>query len=433
MLVDRHSRFAAEVTGLATMEAEAACEVGRTWCREFAAEASRGASERGLMPAETARQNLLARAISLSRGEETPFLVLDCDIAVDNWSRIKHSIHAPNVDVFYSLKANPDAHLARALTRAGSGFDIASGAELELLGLIGVKPEQIIFSAPVKLPRDIGRAFEFGVRRYVYDSETEIEKLAALAPGSEVLLRLSVSNEGSRWPLARKFGAPPEEALDLLLMARRRGLKCVGLTFHVGSQCESPGTWDGAIGTCRAVWRAAETAGLKLSVLDIGGGLPARYTGPVPSIEALGARITGLVSAFPPDTTVLVEPGRAIVADAGVLAATVIGKRTRSGRTWLYLDVGVYNGLMEAIEGWRYEMFTTRGGGPVREFVLAGPTCDSTDVIADDALLPELEVGDHVFFAGAGAYTTAYERYNGLSFPATFAIGPGATVQRNLG
>jgi ornithine decarboxylase len=236
-------------------------------------------------------------------------------------------------------------------------------------------------------------------------------KLAHHAPGSRVYVRLTVDNSGSEWPLAKKYGAGGADAVQLLREARAFGLQPYGLTFHVGSQCLDKESWSSALMLCHEIWRELAADGIALQMLSLGGGFPVRHTRPVPSVEEIGRGLE-----------LTVEPGRALVGDAGLLVATVIGQATRGKERWLYLDAGVFNALLEAIQGFRYQIRTERTGPP-RHYVLAGPSCDSVDTIATDVSLPELSVGDRVYFLNAGAYTLSYaSSFNGFEPPAVHAF-----------
>ena len=236
-------------------------------------------------------------------------------------------------------------------------------------------------------------------------------------------MRLSVSNEGSQWPLSRKFGVEVEEAVKLLVEAGKRELKPYGVTFHVGSQCTEQATWIKALERSKEVWDSAENLGLKLRVLNIGGGFPIKYADPTPSIVQIAKVVADRIEKmFPKDIEVFVEPGRALVGEAGILVATTIGKGMRNGQKWLYLDVGVFNGLMESIGGIQYSVAVVRNG-PRSKWVLAGPSCDSFDVISTEVELTEPEIGDKVYIMSAGAYTTAYaSSFNGFSIPKTYFV-----------
>jgi ornithine decarboxylase len=353
---------------------------------------------------------------------ETPYLVLDLDEVVARYRAMLASL--PVERLHYAVKANPHPAIIEALSREGCGFEISSPGELRLLVEAGVAPSRIVSSNPVKTPAFIALAHDRGVERFAVDSTTELDKLAAGAPGARVYCRVEVDNSGSMWPLARKFGCKPGEAVRLLEAARARGLRPDGLTFHVGSQCLSAASWRLALERCAEVWRAAAQRGIRLEQIDIGGGFPVDHLQPVPGLESIGAVVVcAIEELFPPDVVVSAEPGRGLVGPAGRLVASVIGKAERGGEKWLYLDVGVFNGLMETIEQFRYELRVEREGPP-RRWTIAGPSCDSVDVLWADALLPELEVGDRVEILNAGAYTLSYaSSFNGFPPPQVHVRG----------
>jgi ornithine decarboxylase len=291
----------------------------------------------------------------------------------------------------------------------------------------------MMYSSPVKVPGHIAEAHRLGVDRFALDSPTEVDKLAQHAPGARVLIRLEVPQTGSKLPLDRKFGVPADDAVELLRSARAAGLKPYGLTFHVGSQCTQPSTWADAIDVCRWAWQGAARAGIELRMINLGGGLPSRYTEDVPTVAEIGGEVTRRVfGRFGPNVEYAIEPGRFLVADAGTIVTTVIGKAERHGRRWVYVDLSIYGGLLEVRDGWSYPFETTKDHLPRTRTTLAGPTCDSTDVLATDADLPELEVGDRVYIRTTGAYTTAWRRFNGFGFPAVIAASGGQAETEGL-
>ena len=357
----------------------------------------------------------------LAQTKQTPFLVMDRDVIRCKFREFQEAIGQARI--FYALKANPHRQIVRLLLELGTDFEVSSPEELSFLLSHSVPPQRLISSNPVKTEGFIKAAYASGVELLAFDSYPEIEKLAQLAPGSKVYVRLTVSNEGSQWPLSRKFGVEAEEAVRLLMEAGERGLKPYGITFHVGSQCTKQATWVSALEKSKEVWDMAKVRGLRLRMLNIGGGFPIKYINPTLSITQIAKVVRDVVEKmFHKDIEIFVEPGRALVGEAGILVASVIGKGTRNGEKWLYLDVGVFNGLMESIGGIRYPIAVARNGSRSR-WVLAGPSCDSFDVISTEVELTEPEIGDKVYIMSAGAYTTAYaSAFNGFCIPKTYFV-----------
>jgi ornithine decarboxylase len=353
-----------------------------------------------------------------------PVLLLDREKVREKASLIGANIR--NSRVFYAVKANPDVETLKLVEGLGLGFEIASEGELKVLSMLGVKPGRIISSNPVKSLKFLGMAASYGLGNFAYDSPAEVGKLASFLPGSSVYLRLSVPNEGSEWPLSRKFGVELDDALGLLLYAGEKGLDPAGITFHVGSQCVNKYNWNAAIYKARELWEMAGKKGLKLRVLNIGGGYPINYTKSVVGVESIEKNIDRLLAEnFPEETEVFIEPGRAVVGDAGVFVSSVIGKARRGEEDWIYLDVGVFNGLMESVGGIRYSyvLEQTGRGRKKGRYVIAGPSCDSFDVIDREVPLPEPEAGDLILILSAGAYTVSYaSEFNGFSIPETTLI-----------
>lgn len=353
--------------------------------------------------------------------EPTPLLLMDLDVVKQKASLIGKQIR--NAQVFYALKANPDLRLASMLYSSGMGFEIASAGELKMVKSIGVAPAKIITGNTVKTVDFIQELYAYGVRHFAFDSEEEVKKIVQHAPGSKVYIRLSVPNEGSEWPLSQKFGVEMDEACDLIVLAKESGLEPVGITFHVGSQCTNIYNWDTAIDKARRLWDMVAARGITLSLLNIGGGYPIDYTKHVADIETIDRRIDALLKdKFPEGVEVFIEPGRGIVGDAGVFMSKVIGKAKRGDENWLYIDVGVFGGLIESIGGIKYS-YVVESNKAAKKWVVAGPSCDSFDVMDHDVLLPEPEVGDHIFVLGSGAYTTSYaSEFNGFAIPKTVIL-----------
>ncbi len=360
---------------------------------------------------------------------ETPYLALDLDVTVRRYAELAAAF--PGTAVHYAVKANPHPDLLSRLVGAGSRFDVASPAELEACVRAGAEPAQLIYSNPVRLRRDLVTAHRAGVRTYVVDSVPELEKVADECPGADVLCRLVTSGAGSDWPLSRKFGATEAECVQILDRADRIGLVAAGVAFHVGSQQREPARWRPPIRQAARVFAELRLRGLDPWLLDLGGGLPADHEGDHPPLEmyarAIDHELTESFGSCRPQT--IIEPGRAVAGDAGVLVASVVGVCWRAGRRWVYLDVGVFTGLMETVgEAIRYRVEAARSSGPTGPAVLAGPTCDSVDVMYEQTpvQLPlDLAEGDRVWLRSAGAYTSCYSTvgFNGFAPLTTRLVG----------
>jgi ornithine decarboxylase len=355
---------------------------------------------------------------------ETPFLLVDGEKVREKASLIGR--HIKNSKLFYAVKANPDIEILRFLNGLTAGFEIASEGELEMLSRIGVEPSRIISSNPVKTLKFLKNAASYGVNHFSFDSGEEVEKLARLIPECNVYVRLSVPNEGSEWPLSKKFGVELEDAASLLLYAKDKGLNPVGITFHVGSQCTNVYNWNIALDKARTLWDIAKKKGMHLKLLNVGGGYPIRYTKNVVDIETIERNVNSLIyEKFPEDVEIHIEPGRAVVGDAGIFVTTVIGKARRDDEDWVYIDVGVFNGLMESIGGIKYSYIVEshKQMRHKKQWTIAGPSCDSFDVIDKNISLPEPRVGNLILILSSGAYTISYaSEFNGFSIPKTILI-----------
>ncbi|HEU4329787.1 MAG TPA: type III PLP-dependent enzyme [Lapillicoccus sp.] len=350
----------------------------------------------------------------------TPFLEIETAVVTDRLAALAAAL--PGLAIHYAVKANPHPDVLAAVVAAGANFDVASPAEVRACLAAGAAPDDLVYSNPVKRRDHIVESAALGVRVFVVDSLPEVRKVTEAAPGSAVLCRLVTSGEGSDWPLSRKYGCSTGQAVTILRSAAAMGLDAAGVSFHVGSQQRDPEAWRSPIAAAATVFEALRNDGLNPWLLDLGGGFPARHEGDVPPLAAYGAVIEDqLVRSFGharPRT--LVEPGRAVVGDAGALVSTVVGVVQRGDTRWVYLDAGVFTGLVETLdEAIRYRIETSADGGPSGPCVLAGPTCDSADVLyqVTPVQLPlALAEGDVVRLESAGAYTSCYSTvgFNGF-------------------
>ncbi len=361
----------------------------------------------------------------------TPCVIIDLETVRQRYAALLALL--PDARIYYAVKANPAVPVLAALAGVDTGFDLASAGEIDRCRALGIAPGRFCFGNTVKRERDIAWAHALGIDLYAFDSLAELEKLARAAPGVRVFCRLSVHGRGAEWPLTRKFGCSPHLAEQLLVRAKALGLRPMGLSFHVGSQQTDPGQWAIAIGHAAGVFRSCQRQGVALELLNVGGGLPAQYRAPVPPLARYVDAVTSAVARHFAGSSpqLMVEPGRYLVGDAGILRSQVLliaRHGSRDPRRWVYLDAGRYNGLAETQgESIRYRIRTPRDGGAAEPVVLAGPTCDSTDIIYDRAnyALPvDLAIGDAVDFLTAGAYTASYAsvEFNGFPPLATHCI-----------
>ncbi len=357
---------------------------------------------------------------------ETPFLLIDPKNVVKNYRRLVKAFKK-DIEVYYAVKANSHIEFLRHLSREGCSFDVASIGEIMKLISLGVKPERMSFGNTIKKPSDIDIAYTMGIDLFAVDSEMEIDKLAKYAPGSRVFVRIHTSGLESDWPLSKKFGTDVDHAVELVEWARFRGLKPIGVSFHVGSQNYNPKNWEIAIKDTAYVFeQSAKKHRIILDFVNTGGGWPVKHVKPIPAVEEIAEVIESSVEKYiGRDVVIATEPGRYMVGNAGTLVSTVILRSKRMGSEWVYIDAGVFHGLMETIEDFRYEVVVYgKEDAPKKTFTLAGPTCDSVDVIYDEIELPEnVTEGDKVIFINAGAYTVEYgTNFNGIPSPAVYTV-----------
>ena len=345
-----------------------------------------------------------------------PFLILDTAIVREKARRFHAAM--PRVRPHYAVKANPDPRVLKVLIEESAGFEIASIAELDLLLSLGVPAGEVFYSNPVKSRDSIAYAAAKGVEWFVIDSLDELRRVHSVKSDAKLYLRVATPNIGSDWPLSGKFGAGAADTREIVAAAAKLGADLAGVTFHVGSQCRNPENWRVGIEKARAVFDAMTKVGLKPRLLDIGGGFPVRHVKPIPSIEVIGEVVDEALKAFPQEVKVIAEPGRYLVSDAGYFVCRVLGTAVRAGKRWLHLDAGLFGGIIETTEGLKYRIRTDRSG-PDITWNVAGPTCDSVDVVLRDEPLPsDLQEGDFFYLRNAGAYTTAYaSEFNGFPLP----------------
>ncbi|MBS7810672.1 type III PLP-dependent enzyme [Roseococcus pinisoli] len=354
----------------------------------------------------------------------TPCLVLDVDRVAENFRRLRDAL--PLARIYYAVKANPAAPVLERLVGLGSHFDAASFQEVSMCLDAGAEPEAISYGNTIKRERDIAAAYARGVRMFAFDSEMELEKLARSAPGSRVYCRILVGNDGAEWPLSRKFGCEVEMAKDLMVKAGELGLDPFGLSFHVGSQQTRTAAYEAAIAKVAMLFTDLVDAGVKVRMVNLGGGYPVRYKSEVPEIVEIGAAIMGaMVEHFGNSLPeIVIEPGRFLVADAGVVQAEVVlvsRKAANDPVRWVYLDIGRFGGLAETEgEAIKYAFRTPHDGTADGPVTIAGPTCDSTDTLYEKSnyrLPTALTAGDRVELLATGAYVTSYasQKFNGFS------------------
>lgn len=346
----------------------------------------------------------------------TPRLLLSPQLIARRFRELNAALG--DVTLHYAVKANPHPAVLQAIAGEGGSFDVASPAETDAALASGVGSGRLLSSNPMQSRSAIRHHRAAGVDTFVVDSFDEARKVAAEAAGAAVLARLGTSGKGSDWSLAGKFGADPDEVFAILDRASELGLRPAGVAFHVGSQQREPERWIAPIDAAAGIFAALGERGHRPWLLDIGGGFPAAHAVPCPPLARYGRVIDAAVEAAfgAARPQLIAEPGRGLVGDAGVLATSVLGVAHRMGRRWVYLDAGVFNGLTETLgEAIHYRIRTSASGEPAPA-VLAGPTCDSADVMYRSIDLPDdLAEGDQLWFSAAGAYTTAYgSAFNGF-------------------
>ena len=356
---------------------------------------------------------------------ETPFVVIDTKIISDSYDQLVSNF--PFAKIYYAVKANPATEITELLRDKGSNFDIASIYELDKVMATGVGPERISYGNTIKKAKDIRYFYDKGVRMYATDSEADLRNIAKAAPGSKVYVR--ILTEGSNtadWPLSRKFGCQTDMALDLLILAKQLGLVPYGVSFHVGSQQRDIDVWDAAIAKVKVIFeRLKEEDGIVLKMINMGGGFPANYITRTNSLETYAEEIIRfLKDDFGDDLPeIILEPGRSLISNSGILVSEVVlvSRKSRTAvERWVYTDVGKFSGLIETMdEAIKFPIWTEKKG-EMEEVVIAGPTCDSADIMYEHykyGLPLNLAIGDRLYWLSTGAYTTSYSAVEFNGFP----------------
>jgi ornithine decarboxylase len=336
----------------------------------------------------------------------SPLFIVDAERVRRQYRRLAAAL--PGVDLHYALKPLPLATVVATLREEGACFDLATNGEVALVNRLGVPPERCIHTHPIKRDSDIRTALSLGVNRFVADNPDELRKFVKFRNRASILIRISFHSPDALCDLSRKFGCEPQAVAGLLELARELRLKIDGLSFHVGSQSARPDMYVNAIGVCRELMRQAAQHGQNLDILDIGGGFPVDYAQSSMPIEEFCAPICAALASLAPTVRIIAEPGRYIAAPAAVAVASVMGRALRGDRWWYYLDDGLYGSYSgQVYDHMSYPLEALVPAGPTYPSVLAGPTCDSIDVISDKLELPKLDLGDLIVGREMGAYTSA--------------------------
>ena len=359
------------------------------------------------------------KKIDLStKNQTTPFLLIDLDIVEKNFNLLKKNF--PSCHIHYAVKANSNIDILKKLKTLNCKFEIASGNELKLLEKIHIHPTNIIFGNTIKKPEDIKLSKDYGIEVYACDSLMELDKINQYAPKAKVYFRLCIDGSGSDWPLSKKFGSHPDIIEQLLKRCKKLSINPLGFSFHVGSQQRDIGQWESALLQCRELFAIADALGYELNFLNIGGGLPSDYLPKSLSIKTYLKEIKNYLNRHFKDKKLelVMEPGRSLVGNAGVIISEVLlnAKKSKIAPVpWIYLDIGVFGGLIETLgESIRYPIYTRKRGKKI-PVILAGPTCDSMDIIYQNTkyeLPANLKMGDKVYFFSTGAYTSSYSSVN---------------------
>lgn len=346
----------------------------------------------------------------------TPLLVLSLKEVKKSYTLLKK--YLPRVKVHYAIKANPHPEILRVLAELGSCFDVASDGEIHTLHDMGVAGQRMIYANPVKLSVGLEACRQCGVTKMTFDSASEIDKIKSKLPEATVLLRLRIDNSSAHVDLNKKFGAARENALELMLKAQEAGLDMAGIAFHVGSQTVSADPYLEALDITRELFEEAEAAGLKLRILDIGGGFPIPEPKVKFNLPEMLKQIAARLDEDFPETEIWAEPGRYICGTAVNLITSVVGVTERGGQPWYFLDEGLYGTFSGVLfDQWDFKLLSFKDSEAEKvAATFAGPSCDSLDIMFRGRMTVPLQVGDLLLVPSCGAYTSASATtFNGFS------------------
>lgn len=368
------------------------------------------------------------KILRLSETKSSPFLVVDLDCIQSNYMDMVGLF--PRFNIYYAMKANPAHEVINLLKKMGSYFDCASTYELDKVLESGVHPDKISYGNTIKKIEDIAYAHSKGVRLYVTDSDADIENIAKFAPNAKVFVRILVDGgDTAEWPLSRKFGCHPTMAVHLLIKAKKLGLVPYGVSFHVGSQQQNISSWNEALVKVQAIFKQLQEKNITLNMINLGGGFPARYKKYINPLQDYANSINRYIDEYFPnceDLELVLEPGRSLVGNSGVLVSEIVlisHKSLSDKARWVFTDVGLFQGLFETLgEAIKYPIYTTAmaSSKQCESVILAGPTCDSADIMYEETMyqLPvENKIGDKLYWLTTGAYTYSYSSVEFNGFP----------------
>jgi ornithine decarboxylase len=363
------------------------------------------------------------RIKQFARDKETPCLILDLDVIRSKYEELRKNF--PYGKVYYAVKANPHDEVISLLRDLGSCFDVATRYELDQLLRLNVTPDRMSFGNTIKKEKDIAYFYDKGVRLFATDSFEDVDKIARAAPGSQVFFRILTEGLGADWPLSRKFGCHPEMTRNLILHAKDLGLEPYGISFHVGSQQRDIGQWSSALSNVGSIFVTAEEHGIKLKMVNMGGGFPAMYTDPTNPMEHYSSDIMSyLHNNFGDELPeIIIEPGRSMAGDCGVIVTEIVNiakKSTHDLYHWVFFDIGKFGGLIETLdEAIKYPIYFEKSG-PTLDIILAGPTCDSMDILYEKThyeMPANTKIGERAYILTTGAYTQSYSSIYFNGFP----------------
>ncbi len=363
---------------------------------------------------------------TVARNCKTPAFIYDLNKFRSNLIEFKKTF--PEFRLFYSTKTNPLSCMLEEVNSQKHSFDAASTGEIKKLLELGVNPDNILFTHPIKLPRVITEAYSSGIRKYTFDSVDELRMLSEWCPDSLYIMRILPPSEGNFYEYSDKFGASPKDIEGILRVAISENINISGISFHIGSQNMELNVWKDILLYSKELFKRYKKSMPSLRVVNIGSGFPAKYQfEKCPSLNDFAKIIHRYIKYFPDDAEFWCEPGRVLVADCAQLVCSVVRNIQRTKNKWIFVDFGIYHGLIEILESrgkLTYKIEALKNEEPSCLYNVAGNTLDPDDTLATNIMLPKtLSCGDRVIIHDVGAYTSMFfTKYHSLPEPNYYFI-----------
>ncbi|MDD2411523.1 MAG: hypothetical protein RBS19_03975 [Bacteroidales bacterium] len=363
----------------------------------------------------------ITNQFQISTEDETPFIQMNLEKVKSNLDFFQKTLSFSSDEIFYPVKVNLQKEIVELLNDSNCNFEVGAVSEVEELKSMGIKASQIIFGNPIKQASHIKRAYYLGIRTFGADTENELRKISKNAPGSDVYFRIDIDNTGAEWALKGKFGTNIDNLPSLFEFSKSVGLNPLGFSFHLGWNNANEATWKMVFEQLDKKIIELQKKNVDLKTINIGGGFPAHLNNQYADLEKIADVILPYLKSWrEKNIKVLAEPGSFLVANAGVLVTSVIEKVERNGKTWIFVDSGIFQGFYWILGGLKYQIESLEKSKSenFKKMIVCGPTCDTHDIFSEDILLPtDIKTGDKLIIHPAGAYISSAQKYNGFDYP----------------